>query len=252
MNKMSGTPLITIVTPVYNSADYLEETMLSVINQTYKNIQYILVDGNSTDGSINIIKKFSSRINCFISEKDKGMYDAISKGFSLGKGKYFAWINSDDLYFNNAIEKAISIMEKNKFEMIIGAPTILNLNKKIIYRHCYHYPNWIVANSLATPCFWGFIPQESTIFTKELYNKCGGFNKNLKYAGDFDLWRKFAKKTKLNSVKIRIGIFRKRNGQLSENYHEYYREINKIKCFFPIGKLFRLIYSIIKNILKNK
>lgn len=247
MNKISN-PLITIVTPVYNGAEYLEETILSIINQSYKNIQYIIIDGNSTDESLKIIKKFSNKIDYFISEKDNGMYDALIKGFSRGKGKYFAWLNSDDLYFNDAIEKAISVMEKNKFEWMVGAPSVL-VNKKIIFRHCYHYPTWIIANGLTTPCYWGYIPQESTIFTRKLYNNCGGLNKKLKYAGDFDLWKKFSKKTSLNSVDTRIGIFRKRKGQLSENYSKYYEEINKTKCFFPIGKLFRFIYSIIKNIL---
>jgi glycosyltransferase involved in cell wall biosynthesis len=250
MNKISN-PLITIITPVYNGAKHLEETILSVINQTYKNIQYIIIDGNSTDGSKNIIKKYSKKINYFISEKDNGMYDALTKGFSIGKGKYFAWLNSDDLYFRDAIEKAISIMEKNKFEWIVGAATILNLNKKVIFRHCYHYPKWIISNGLGTPCFWGFIPQESTIFTKKLYDECDGINKNLKYAGDFDLWKKFSKKTSLNSVNIRIGIFRKRKGQLSEDRTKYYSEIKKINCFFPIGKSLRLIYSIIKNLLNK-
>jgi GT2 family glycosyltransferase len=247
MNKISN-PLITIVTPVYNGAKYLEETILSIINQSYKNIQYIIIDGNSTDESLKIIKKFSNKIDYFISEKDNGMYDALIKGFSRGKGKYFAWLNSDDLYFNDAIEKAISVMEKNKFEWMVGAPTVL-VNQKTIFRRIYHYPTWIIANGLTTPCYWGYIPQESTIFTRKLYNNCGGLNKKLKYAGDFDLWKKFSKKTSLNSVDIRIGIFRKRKGQLSENYSKYYEEINKTKCFLPIGKLFRFIYSTIKNIL---
>ena len=250
MNKISN-PLITIITPVYNGDEHLEETILSVVNQSYKNIQYIIIDGNSTDGSKNIIKKYSKKINHFISEKDNGMYDALTKGFSIGKGKYFAWLNSDDLYFSDAIEKAISIMEKNKFEWIVGAPSILS-NKKIIFRTCYHYPNWIVSNGLATPCYWGFIAQESTIFSKKLYDECGGLNKNLKYAGDFDLWKKFSKKNCLNSINVRIGIFRKRKGQLSEDHFKYYGEMNKTKCFIPIGKLFRLIYSVIKNFLINK
>jgi glycosyltransferase involved in cell wall biosynthesis len=250
MNKISN-PLITIVTPVYNGAKYLEETILSIINQSYKNIQYIIIDGNSTDESLKIIKKFSNKIDYFISEKDNGMYDALIKGFSRGKGKYFAWLNSDDLYFNDAIEKAISVMEKNKFEWMVGAPSVL-INKKIILRYCYHYPNWIISNGLATPCYWGFVAQESTIFTKKLYEDCGGLNKNLKYAGDFDLWKRFSKKNYLNSVNLRIGIFRKRKGQLSDDHHKYYREMNRIKCFIPIGKLFRLTYSFIKNFLVAK
>ena len=238
---------ITIVTPVFNCAKYLEQTIQSVLNQTYKNIEYIIIDGGSTDGSLDIIKKFSNRINYYLSEKDNGMYDAIHKGFELSSGKYLAWLNADDMYFKDSIEKSIDILENNNYEWIVGITSVLKNYNKIKTRILYHYPNFIIKNGLITPCYWGYIPQESTIFTKNLYVKSGKINKQFKYAGDYNLWKRFSNHASLVSVNIKIGIFRKRNGQISENQKIYLQEVNKIECIIPIGKILRLFYSIIVN-----
>jgi len=239
-------PKITIVTPVYNCAEYIEETIQSVLSQNYQNIEYIIVDGGSNDGTCEIIKKYSKKINLFISEKDQGMYDALDKGFKVATGKYLSWLNADDLYFNNSISKSVGLMEKNNYQWINGISATL-IKKKIKLRPLYHYPNIILKNRLMTPCFWGYVPQESTIFTKKLYIKSGGINKQLKYAGDFDLWNKFSKNSRLISVNISIGIFRKRKNQISENQKIYLREVNKIHCFVPFGKILRFLYSLIIN-----
>lgn len=239
-------PKITIVTPVYNCAEYIEEAIQSVLNQNYQNIEYIIVDGGSNDGTCEVVKKYSKKINLFISEKDQGMYDALGKGFKVATGKYLSWLNADDLYFNNSISKTIELMEKNNYEWINGISATL-IKKKIKLRPLYYYPNIILKNRLMTPCFWGYIPQESTIFTKKLYMKSGGINQQLKYAGDFDLWNKFSKNSRLISVNIPIGIFRKRKNQISENQKIYLREVNKIHCLVPFGKILRFLYSLIIN-----
>lgn len=243
---MINNPTITIVTPVYNCAEYIEETIKSVLAQNYKNIEYIIVDGGSNDGTCEIIKKYLKQINYFISEKDQGMYDALYKGFKIANGKYLAWLNADDLYFNNSISKTVELMEQNNYQWINGISATL-IEKKIKLRPLYHYPNIILKNSLMTPCLWGYVPQESTIFTKELYVKSGGVNRHFKYAGDFYLWNEFSKNSKLISVNIPIGIFRKRNNQMSENQKIYLQEVNKINCTIPLGKILRFLYSVIIN-----
>src|SRR6185436_13398869 len=91
-------PKISIVTPSYNQGTYLEETILSVLNQKYPNLEYIIIDGGSTDNSIEIIKKYEKQLAFWCSEKDKGMYDAIQKGFSKSAGEIMGWLNSDDRY----------------------------------------------------------------------------------------------------------------------------------------------------------
>ena len=247
---MIENPKITIVTPVYNCVEYIEETIQSVLIQNYRNIEYIIVDGGSNDGTCEIVKKYSKKINLFISEKDYGMYDALDKGFKAASGKYLSWLNADDLYFNNSISKTIELMEKNNYQWINGISATL-IKKKIKLRPLYHYPNIILKNKLMTPCLWGYIPQESTIFTKNLYIKSGGINRQLKHAGDFDLWSKFSKNSRLISVNIPIGIFRKRKNQISENQKVYLEEVKKTNCIIPFGKIIRFIYStIINNINK--
>ena len=247
---MNNIPKITIVTPVYNCAEYIEETIQSVLNQNYKNIEYIIVDGGSNDDTCKIIGKYSKKISFFISEKDNGMYHALYKGFKIATGKYFSWLNADDLYFKDSISKTIELMEKNNYQWINGISATLK-GKKIKLRPLYYYPNIILKNRLMTPCLWGYIPQESTIFTKELYIKSGGINQKLKYAGDFDLWSRFCKNSELISVNVPIGIFRKRNNQISEKQNIYVNEINKIHCIIPFGKILRFLYSIIiKRIYK--
>lgn len=243
---MIKNPKISIVTPVFNCAKYIEETIQSVLAQDYQNIEYIIIDGGSTDGTCEVIEKYSKQINFFVSEKDQGMYDALDKGFKMAEGKYLSWLNADDLYFNNCISRTIELMEKNNYQWINGISATL-LEKEIKLRPLYHYPSIIIKNRLMTPCLWGYIPQESTIFTKELYIKSGGINRELKYAGDFDLWNKFSKNSELISINIPIGIFRKRDNQISQNQKIYLREVNKINCFIPFGKLLRFIYSVIIN-----
>lgn len=93
-----SSPLISIITPVYNSVGYIRETIESVIHQTYKNIQYIIIDGGSTDGTIDIIKEYRESIDYWISEPDKGMYDALVKGLSRAKGDIIGYINAGDYY----------------------------------------------------------------------------------------------------------------------------------------------------------
>ena len=117
MKSFTGSkdPLLSIVTVVMNGERYLEETIQSVIRQTYDNVEYIIIDGGSTDGTVDIIKKYEEQIDYWVSEHDDGQTDALIKGFDVSNGDILYWLNYDDLLFNeNTIADVVTVFEKNK------------------------------------------------------------------------------------------------------------------------------------------
>ena len=109
MKKDNSFPLVSIITPSFNQAAFIEKTILSVTGQDYPNLEYIIIDGGSTDGSVEIIKRYADVLSDWVSEPDLGQTDAINKGFARAKGQYLAWINSDDTYNPGAVREASEI-----------------------------------------------------------------------------------------------------------------------------------------------
>jgi glycosyltransferase involved in cell wall biosynthesis len=110
---MTVSPLVSVVTPSFNQAAFIEQTLRSVLEQDYPAIEYLVADGASTDGSVEIIQKYADRLAWWVSEKDHGQAEAINKGFTKATGKYIAWVNSDDYYLPGAIRAAVEVLEAN-------------------------------------------------------------------------------------------------------------------------------------------
>jgi glycosyltransferase involved in cell wall biosynthesis len=228
-------PRITIVTPNYNMGDYIETTILSVLNQQYPNLEYIIIDGGSNDDSLERIKKYSDRLSYWISEKDNGLYDALNKGFARSTGEIMGWINSDDKLHPNCLFTIAGYFKKNTHvSWIQGYPTVIDINDNIIFRRdpvfnfSFFYSKIFLLNGK-------YIQQESTFWRRELWNTAGGkLSTEYKLAGDFELWMRFFQYSKLYCIKEEIGAFRKRETQLSSNSQEYQKEacevIDKVKA----------------------
>lgn len=190
---MRSLPLVTVVTPSFNQAGFLEETIHSVLNQTYPNVEYIIIDGGSSDGSLEIIKKYASRLANWISEKDRGQTDAINKGFALAKGEVLAWLNSDDSLLPNAIEEAVSYLSEHPDTgMVYGDANYIDKKSKVIGK----FPS---AETDLIRLRRGFvhIPQQASFFRKSLWEQVGPLDPEFFFAMDYDLWVRLAERSEL-------------------------------------------------------
>jgi len=168
-------PLITVVTVVRNGEETLEETILSVINQTYTNVEYIIIDGASTDGTLDIIKKYEDKIDYWLSEPDEGIYYAMNKGIDLATGDYIALLNSDDWYELDACETIVNKIKEVKADIYYAMIRVLNKENEILF--VYGYTHKILSqNMIAHPtCF----------ISKKIYSKFK-YDISYKSASDYD------------------------------------------------------------------
>lgn len=200
---------ISIITVTYNSAATLEETILSVINQTYQNIEYIIVDGKSTDSTLSIIDKHKDRIAKFVSEKDNGIYDALNKGISMASGDVVGILHSDDFYTSNEVlQKIAERFIKDNCEALYG--DLLYVSKdntdKIIRK-------WRAGEFKSNSFLFGWMPPHPTFFVKkEVYEKHKAFNLDFKTSADYELMLRLLYKHKIKTsylpefiVKMRMG-----------------------------------------------
>lgn len=226
-------PQISIVTPNYNKGRFLEKTIQSVLGQEYPNMEYIVIDGGSTDGSVDIIKKYEEKLTYWVSEPDEGMYHAIKKGFEHATGEILAWINSDDMYHYNALFTVADIFSSHPdVDWLTGSATCYNDRNMTTYvRDSYYFSHLDFLMHR-----YKHIQQESTFWRRSLYEKVQGIGTDYRLAGDFDLWMKFSRHTKLYIVNALIGGFRVSDEQLSQNIELYEKEADEI---YPKRTCFR-------------
>jgi glycosyltransferase involved in cell wall biosynthesis len=185
---MQELPLVTIVTPSYNQGRFIEETILSVLNQDYPSIEHIIMDGGSTDQTLDILRKYENRITWY-SEKDEGQSDAINKGLRMAKGEILAYLNSDDTYLPGAITRAVEYLtaENRHSPLVYGEGYFINADGAIIAPYPTESFDF---QRLAETCF---ICQPTTFWKRDVIETIGLFDENLHYAMDYDYWIRVAK-----------------------------------------------------------
>jgi glycosyltransferase involved in cell wall biosynthesis len=186
---MKTQPLVSIITPSFNQVDFLGATILSVLNQSYPNIEYIIVDGGSTDGSVEIIRRYSDRLSWWISENDHGQTDAINKGLAHANGEILAWINSDDTYEPGAVSAAVEFFRNRPDIGLVYANTnFIDEKGRVIGR----FP---AAQTDYRRLKRGYvhIPQQSAFFRADLWHKVGPLDPSFYFAMDYDLWVRLAR-----------------------------------------------------------
>jgi glycosyltransferase involved in cell wall biosynthesis len=237
-----------LVTPSYNLARFIDQTIYSVVGQNGDfSIYYHVQDGNSSDGTREILERWQrlttsgdfprlcKNVNfSYEIGSDTGMYDAINRGFELarsGRGPcVMSWINADDVLLPGALSVIASFFQQNPSAKLAGGRPAMMSEEGFLFD--IYVPSLRMTGDIADGLHDGrskdFIMQEGTFWRSELWDQVGGLNKDLRYAGDFDLWRRFASHAHYHSIDTLTGCHRKRDGQLSSNTAAYYAEIDKL------------------------
>ena len=199
-------PRIALVTPVRNSAPYIEQTIQSVLSQNYSNLDYFIIDGASTDGTVDIIRKYENQISGWISEPDTGMYEALNKGFARTSGELMGWISATDKLHTGGLFVVGSVFrELPQVEWITGRPTCFN--EEGMTASIVPLARWSRHRFLAGAN--RYIQQESTFWRRSLWDKAGGYvDATRRMASDFELWVRFFRHAQLYSVDALIAGFR--------------------------------------------
>lgn len=176
-------PKISIVTPSYNQGKFIEETIRSVLLQGYPNLEYIIIDGGSTDNTVEIIKKYKPWITYWVSEKDRGQCHAINKGFARATGDIFAWLCSDDVYAPGALHRVAENLGNKESAMLVGDSIITHGPNTLEGTLDRRQPSFAdMAYNVKT------FPQPSTFWTRDLWETAGTLREDLYFVMDYDLW----------------------------------------------------------------
>lgn len=215
---------VSIITVVYNNVNTIQDAIESVLSQTYTDIEYIIIDGGSTDGTVEIIKSYGNKISKFISESDHGIYDAMNKGLKFATGDIVGILNSDDFYAQTeVISKVVQIFQENRIECMFADLVYIhpkNLEKIVRYYDSSHFSPKKFA--------YGWMPAHPTFFVKrEIYEKYGYFKTDYKIAADYELLVRFLGKFKISYFYYQAPIVKMRTGGVSTNNLKSNYTLNK-------------------------
>lgn len=260
-NRNNMNPLISVITVVLNGERYIEEAILSVIKQTYENVEYIIIDGGSTDGTLDIIRKYDDRIDLWISEEDSGLYNAMNKGINLSSGDFIGFVGSDDFLYPNTLEKIAKASTKTSIDFTVGPVDIIKVNGKLKEK-ILTLPRFLENDRFVLDMATHHL---SFYVSRKIINKIGIFDESFNIRSDYDMTISVMSLSKKHySFKESVGAFREggRSGSYKSYLESFYilrkhgvsilRSVMNIT--FSLAKLFivKNLPSQIVNLLRKK
>ena len=236
-------PKVSIITVVYNGIAHLEQTIQNVLNQSYDNIEYIIIDGGSTDGTVDLIKRYADRISYWVSEPDGGIYDAMNKGIANATGEIVGLINADDWYEVDAVEKVLQTLESGEADVVHGGMFILKEDGEGFVKS---------AASDLSHLSKGMLLNHPTVFAKRsLYEKYGGFDRSYRIVADWEMMMRWKfKEVKFVAITDRLANFRM-GGVSSEHLKKSFKEKHDVRKTYATYRMldWYFIYDKLKSIL---
>lgn len=258
---MSKNPQISLITVCFNSQDTIEQTILSVLKQDFLDIEYIIIDGKSTDATLHIINSYKNIFQTknitlkLVSEKDDGIYDAMNKGIKLATGDIIGFLNADDFFTSNqSLSSIIKAFKITSSDCVFGNIYYVNQHNKIIR-------NWISSSYKTYSFYFGWHPAHPTFYVKNhIYQKYGNFDLDFKIAADYEIMLRFLQKYKISSTYIPQHLVSMHTGGTSNSSIKNILQAN-IECYkawqknqlcnFPLFIIFKPLRKL-KNFLRNK
>ena len=250
--NLNKKPFFSVITVVKNSEKNINKTLDSIKKQSFKNFEYLIIDGKSSDSTISKIKKHKKFINLLISERDKGLYYAMNKGLKFCRGEVVVFINSGDVFTKNALKKVYKIFKKENNVSFVFGTVLRNYTKGKILKYGYNVKRLFYNFDFATSHSTGFF------LKRKIYNSIGGFNTKYKCSADYDVYYKTILKKKLKGASTKlsdlIGIVASGGFSSKISFFEHLFEEIKIRIDNNQNKLFIfiiLINAVLKYYLKK-
>ena len=232
MSEATALPKISIVTPCLNQASYLESAMRSVLAQEYPNLEYIVMDGGSRDGSVEIIQRHAPRLAHWESAPDAGQADAIYRGFQRSTGEILGWLNSDDILLPGCLHKAAQCFRAHpKVECVVGGSVMIDSQGRVIRTPrglpwCYPGPRVTFHTLLFMGC-WGFT-QPASFWRRQAFFEVGGFDASLRFCFDYDMYLRLAKRHPFGRLKEFLAGFRVHEASKTSTISDVMRAENEL------------------------